>query len=117
MLIEGFWKVVFSAAIPGAGGLVVLENGAIRGGDDQMIYSGSYGIAGPDSNVRSNLTAELDVRSYVKGANSVFNTGSQPFSLKLSGWCDGSTFHLGGPSPTGGPSIAITGAFIAPLDF
>jgi hypothetical protein len=117
MLKDGFYKVDFAAGLPGVGGVVVLENGAIRGGDDQMIYSGSYGIMGSDPSARCSMTAEISVRPYVKGANSVFNTGAQAFSLKLSGTSEGSTFNLGGPSPAGGPSIVIAGAFIAPLDF
>lgn len=117
MLIEGFWKVDFAASIPGAGGVVVLENGTIRGGDNQMIYSGSYGVSGSDPNAKMSMTGELSVRAYVDGANSVFNTGSKPFTLKLNGTTDGSSFRLTGASPIGGHGIVITGKFIAPLDF
>lgn len=117
MLIEGFWKVDFAASIPGAGGVVVLENGTIRGGDNQMIYSGSYGVSGSDPSATMSMTGELSVRAYVDGANSVFNTGSKPFTLKLNGTTDGSSFRLTGASPVGGPGITITGKFIAPLDF
>lgn len=117
MLIEGFWKVDFSAAIPGAGGVVVLENGTIRGGDDQMIYSGSYGVSGSDPSATMSMTGEISVRAYVPGANSVFNTGDRPFTLKLSGTTDGSSFRLTGASPVGGTGIVIAGTFIAPLDF
>jgi len=117
MLIEGFWKVDFAASIPGAGGVVILENGAIRGGDNQMIYSGSYGVSGSDPSATMSMTGELSVRAYVKDANSVFNTGAQSFTLKLSGTTDGSSFRLSGASPAGGPGIVIAGTFIAPLDF
>jgi hypothetical protein len=117
MLRDGFYKVDFAASIPGAGGVVVLEQGVIRGGDNQMIYSGSYGVSGSDPNVAMSMTGELSVRAYVDGANSVFNTGSQPFTLKLSGTTDGTKFRLGGTSPAGGPGIVIAGTFIAPLDF
>ncbi|WP_081478011.1 GrlR family regulatory protein [Achromobacter arsenitoxydans] len=117
MLKNGFYKVDFAASLPGAGGIVVLDDGVIRGGDDQMIYSGTYGVTGSDPSVPASMTALLSVRAYVRNANSVFNTGSQPFSLTLSGTGDGTSFQLGGPSPTGGPGIVITGAFIAPLEF
>ncbi|WP_175160926.1 GrlR family regulatory protein [Achromobacter aegrifaciens] len=117
MLRDGFYKVDFAASIPGAGGVVTLENGVIRGGDNQMIYSGSYGVSGSGPNAAMNITAELSVRAYVNGANSVFNTGSQPFRLKLSGTTDGTSFRLGGPSPAGGPGIVIAGTFVAPVDF
>lgn len=117
MLRDGFYKVDFAASLPGVGGVVVLENGSIRGGDDQMIYSGSFGVSGSDPSSRCSMTAEISVRPHVKNANSVFNTGTQSFKLKLNGTSEGSAFNLGGPSPVGGPSIVITGAFIAPLDF
>lgn len=117
MLRDGFYKVDFAASISGAGGVVILDQGAIRGGDDQMIYSGSYGVSGSDPNANMSMTGELSVRAYVNGANSVFNTGSQPFKLKLSGTAGDSSFRLGGPSPAGGPAIVIAGTFIAPLDF
>ncbi|WP_081273570.1 GrlR family regulatory protein [Achromobacter insuavis] len=117
MLRDGFYKVDFAASLPSAGGVVVLEGGVIRGGDDQMIYSGSYGLVGSDPSAPMRMTGEISVRPYVKGANSVFNSGSQPFTLKLNGSADTSSFRLGGNSPVGGPSIVIVGAFIAPLDF
>ncbi|MFY4006018.1 hypothetical protein [Achromobacter denitrificans] len=117
MLRDGFYKVDFAASIPGAGGVVILDQGVIRGGDDQMIYSGSYGVSGSDPSASMSMTGELSVRAYVNGANSVFNTGSQPFTLKLNGTAGDSSFHLGGASPVGGPSIVIAGTFIAPLDF
>ena len=103
MLRDGFYKVDFAASLPSAGGVVVLDGGVIRGGDDQMIYSGSYGVSGSDPNANMTMTGEISVRAHVNGANSVFNTGSQPFTLKLSGTTDGTSFRLGGPSPAGGP--------------
>ena len=104
MLRDGFYKVDFAASLPSAGGVVVLDGGVIRGGDDQMIYSGSYGVSGSDPNANMTMTGEISVRAHVNGANSVFNTGSQPFTLKLSGTTDGTSFRLGGPSPAGGPA-------------
>lgn len=117
MLRDGFYKVDFAASLPSAGGVVVLDGGVIRGGDDQMIYSGSYGVSGSDPSATMSMTGELSVRPYVKGANSVFNTGSQPFTLKVSGTADGTSFRVGGASPAGGPGIVIVGTFIAPLEF
>ncbi len=109
MLRDGFYKVDFAASLPGSGGIVVLDYGSIRGADDQMLYSGSYSITGND------LTAEISVQPYVKGANSVFNTGNQPFRLKLTGSANGATFSLSGPLPNGGPGIVVSGTFIAPI--
>lgn len=110
---EGFYRVEFSAALPGAGGLAVLREGAIVGGDNQMLYSGRYSVSDDGS-----LTAQISVKAYVAGANSVFNTGTQPFKLSLKGKLSDNTFHLTGPSPTGqGPGIAIRGAYVAPVDF
>lgn len=110
---EGFYKVEFSAALPGAGGVAVLRQGTIVGGDDQMLYSGRYSVSEDGS-----LTAQISVKAYVANANSVFNTGARPFKLSLQGTLGESTFHLTGPSPTGqGLGITIRGTYVAPIDF
>lgn len=117
MLRDGFYKVAFSAGLPGAGGIVVLENGAVRGGDNQMLYSGAVSFSGSDPSGPVQMTADLAVRSYVVGANSVFNAGSSPFKLALTGTAQGESFSLRGPSPFGGQGITIAGDYLAPLDF
>ncbi|WP_179280602.1 GrlR family regulatory protein [Bordetella genomosp. 1] len=117
MLKDGFYKVAFSAALPGAGGVVVLDKGVIRGGDDQMIYSGSYRQSDPASAEKIAITATLSVRPYTKNAQSVFGPGVEFFTLDLAGTATAGTFNLAGPAPNRGPAIVIQGNFVAPLQF
>lgn len=112
-MLEGFYQVEFSADLPGVGGLAVLRDGTIVGGDNQMLYSGRYSVGDDES-----LIAQISVKAYVAGANSVFNTGAQTFKLSLKGKFSQSTFHLTGSSPTGqGPGITIRGTYVAPVEF
>jgi hypothetical protein len=46
MSIDGFYKVDFSAVLGGATGIVVVENGSVRGADDQYLYSGKLALEG-----------------------------------------------------------------------
>ncbi|ARP90308.1 hypothetical protein CAL14_08430 [Bordetella genomosp. 9] len=117
MIRNGFYKVKFSAQIRDARGLVVLENGTIKGGDDEMVYVGEYGEQSANPSGPSQMTATISVRAYVPGANSVFNSGDRPYKLSLSGKASGDSFTLEGPSPFGGPGITIQGSFVAPLEF
>lgn len=43
MMADAFYRVEFGALLPRiAPGIVVLENGQVRGGDSNYIYSGTY---------------------------------------------------------------------------
>lgn len=110
MVRDGFYKVDFGAALPGAGGVVVVEGGNVRGGDDQYLYSGTVGAAG------TSLQANIRVSAYVQSAVSVFNTQGGTFNLALSGNELQNGFVLAGAAPVpGSPPIQIQGVRIADL--
>jgi hypothetical protein len=110
MSIEGFFKVDFSASILGAGGVISVENGNVRGGDDQYLYSGT--VSGPDNALR----AELTVAAYVPGAVSVFNAPDKRFRLTLTGTATGDSFQFSGSAPhPGHQGITIRGKRIASI--
>jgi hypothetical protein len=104
MHIDGFYKVDFSAVLKGAAGIVVVENGNIRGADDQYLYSGTVTLVGDEINIK------LTVKAYAPGAVSVFNTPGGKFDLLLSGKAVGRNLHFSGPAPATfprGPRIEI----------
>lgn len=81
MLVEGMWTVDFeTAAGVRNGGVVVLMNGRILGGDSQMYYVGTYSVDA------KTLEGEVQVTHYF-GPPSVTAWGddAQALKVKLSG--------------------------------
>jgi hypothetical protein len=108
MAIEGFYRVDFGAQLPGSGGIIVVENGTIRGGDAQFLYSGV--VTGPDHHLQIQLT----VKPYVPQAVSVFNTIGTKFRLNLTGSVIGNGFQASGPAPMPNmSSISVRGTHIS----
>lgn len=107
-LKAGFYKVCFHAALPGAGGIVTVENGKIRGGDDQYLYSGTL-VEKEDS-----LSSRVTVTAMSDRAISVFGSNAGKFSLDLVGKSNFDRFYLAGPAPfPGSAGIEISGEWIA----
>lgn len=110
MIKDGFYRVEFSAAVQGAGGVVVIENGVVRGADDQYLYAGKIATDG------NFLKAQITVAAYRPGAVSVFNTMGGKFPLSLSGTAAGDSFTLSGVAPvSGSPGISISGKRVSDL--
>lgn len=111
MSLDGFYKVDFSAALPGVGGIVTVEDGTVRGGDDQFIYAGTLTRAADDA-----LSATISVQGYAPHAQSVFGGAAQRFSLELSGQKTGDGFELFGTANLPGvPNISIRASKIGTL--
>lgn len=111
MAVSGFFKVAFSALLPGAGGLVAVENGKVRGGDGQYLYSGAV------TEANGSATAVLRVKAHAPNASNVFGGHSGGFTLNLSGTVTATGFTFSGPSPLGsGPNIQIIGTRVASID-
>lgn len=112
MSANGFYRVDFGALLPGAPGIVVLENGQVRGGDGGYIYSGTY------TENSGEISAQLKVKPAQAGATSVFGTVGQAFQLNLAGSLSPGLFSLSGPAPVpGGPKISIRGTKVSEIDF
>ncbi len=111
MALDGFYKVDFSASLPGAGGIVTLEGGKIRGGDANFLYSGSYSEEGGGA-----VSATVRVKAMHAGALSVFGTHGGAFELKLRGQETQTGFTLSGAGP-GGQSFRASGNRVADLNF
>lgn len=112
MAVSGFFKVQFSALGPGAGGIVIVEDGKVRGGDNQYLYSGSFVETGAGA-----ATANLRVKAHTPNAKDVFGGTGGSFNLSLTGQIDDTRFSFSGPSPRpGSPPITIHGVKVAQLD-
>lgn len=112
MSLDGFYKVEFSAALPGVGGIVAVEGASVRGGDNQFLYSGK--LSRLDS---GRLNATIDVQAYTPNAQSVFAGPARRFTLTLVGNEIGGGFQLSGTASLPGvQGITIRGMKIATLD-
>lgn len=87
---NGLYKVEFQTPLGAGAGVVVLENGTIRGGDSAMFYVGHVSENGND------LTAEVEGKQHtnVPGMRSVF--GVNHTHIKLAGKLSGNTASLTG---------------------
>jgi hypothetical protein len=82
-MVEALWSVDFASSLGTInGGIVVLEDGCVRGGDGQYLYTGSYRYA-CGNNI---LDASIRVKEYraVPDRRSIFGLG-EVFHLKLRG--------------------------------
>lgn len=111
-MADGFYRVDFGALLPGVPGVVVLENGQVRGSDNSYIYAGTFsGVDGP-------FEVVLNVKPIQAEAPSVFGTVGQEFKLNLRGNFVPGGFVLAGSSPVpGGPGVSIRGTKVSEIDF
>jgi len=77
---DGFWTVFFKAANQSAGGVVVLKNGRVYGGDSSYYYLGTYQI-----NDETQFTATVVCRPFIANAQTVFGVYIEEFTLNISG--------------------------------
>jgi hypothetical protein len=79
--MEGLWTIEFgsSEGVYG-GGVVVFSGGKVLGGDAGYYYTGSYEMMDVDA-----FTATIQVKPFIDGIPSVFNTLRKDFTLNLTG--------------------------------
>lgn len=91
------------------GGIVVIADGAVNGGDLSYLYQGHFDYYG------ENIKATIDVRHYRGERLSVMGPLGN-FSLVLSGTFAGDSFSVDGGIPNlPNPKIRITGKRVADL--
>lgn len=89
-MIEGLWTVEFRTnAGTSGGGVVILRDSKVAGGDTGYYYMGSYSV--DDGNIQ----AVLEIKRYRAGHVSVFGAADR-LQLALSGKTDGSSMDLSG---------------------
>lgn len=78
--MEGLWTVEFGSTIGQFGaGVVVLQNGIVRGGDNAYYYTGTYEQHG------SRFTLIIDATPFVEDIESIFKTLGTRLRLNISG--------------------------------
>jgi hypothetical protein len=82
---DGLYKVEFQTPLGAGAGVIVLEDGKIRGGDSSMYYVGDFTQSG------QSFTARVEGRKHTNtpGMQSVF--GVDHTHIKLSGTSSGDT--------------------------
>lgn len=109
-MISGIYLISFLADSNKFGeGLVVVDEGAVNGGDATYLYRGHFDQYGDD------MKASIEVRHYRGPLNGVLGPIKQ-FDLILSGKIVGDNFSLSGGIPNmPTATITITGTKIADL--
>ena len=100
--MEGLWTIEFgsSAGVFG-GGVVVLQNGRLMGGDGGYFYLGTYQLDG------TSLQAMIEVSPFIPGYESVFKTVGQKLTLNLVGKLTDETHAIAQGHPSGMPSLKL----------
>ena len=97
-MVEGFWLVQFEGVQGGGGGVAVLLNGKLFGGDSGYTYIGTYQLA------QTTLTARVHVHQFLPGIPNVLGMQGD-FDLVISGVLDGEVIRgkaaLAGNQATG----------------
>ena len=90
-LQPGLYKVEFRTKLGSGTGVLVIEQGRVRGGDSSLAYSGTYEEKG------DNFSAKVNVARHSSGLASVF--GIDNVSITLSGVSAGTSAQAKGTSP------------------
>lgn len=99
-MIEAFWKIRFVTESENGAGILVLENGLIRGGDSNYYYTGFYKV---NDKV---INAEVTVTHYFGHLNSVFGALTN-VKMKLSAKVNDHSFTLSGEAVDLGQAVNI----------
>jgi T3SS negative regulator,GrlR len=84
MTMNGLWTAEFGSNLGMfGGGVVILSNDRVLGGDNSYYYEGNCVITG------NKLSATLQIVPFILGQSSVFGTVSRKFTLKLEGTAQG----------------------------
>lgn len=100
-MVDGFWLLQYEGIQGNGGGVLVLLNGRVFGGDSAYYYMGSYQTIGPT------LKARVQVRKFLPGvANALGVEGD--FELDVVGAVEGNVIRgTASLVSTAGPGIAI----------
>jgi hypothetical protein len=112
-MLNGFYSVNFKLPDEdtAGGGVVVLLNGKLYGGDTSYFYQGAYQIAG------AKLSASISVSPFNEFLQSIFSDFEETEDeIKLSGSFDTKGFLLKGQLYGIEDSITVEGKWIAKVD-
>ncbi|SNT07690.1 T3SS negative regulator,GrlR [Granulicella rosea] len=100
-MLNGFWTVEFgSSAGMFGGGVLLLDNGKLWGGDAGYYYVGTY------TEFSDKFIVDLTLFPFIEGYISVFRTQGQVIELNLAGVIDGDSATAQG-HPKGMPHMSF----------
>jgi hypothetical protein len=111
MLKDGYYEVKLNGPFGQGVGIVVLENERIRGGDDLLIYEGSFH---QNSDAAGHVKIEADLSAKIYRADSAQR--GQVFNVKCNGKVVADGFEILGRFVTG-EAVNVKGNHIAGLKF
>lgn len=90
MALEQLWSIEFTSQLSSeGGGVIVLENGKILGGDNNYFYVGSYDL------IKNQFNATIDIKHYHGDPNPIFGKHKE-LIVKLNGPYDEEEMKLKG---------------------
>ncbi len=99
-MVEGFWKIFFINESGLGSGVIVLENGIIRGGGSNYYYEGNYIVQ------NGVMDAVVTANHYFSDLNNIFGPLAK-VKVKLSGEIDSNKFTLNGEAVDLGKAISV----------
>ncbi|SDG85625.1 T3SS negative regulator,GrlR [Pseudomonas flavescens] len=88
-MVSGIYEVEFKSSMPDeGGGLIVIKDGSVNGGDEHFLYRGT--IQGEGDSV----TANIQVSQWKSGNTSI--VGASSFTVELKGSLTSEHLHLSG---------------------
>ena len=93
MLTDGLYKVDFMTPLGSGSGVVMLNQGSVKGGDSSMYYDGTYQLDG------DKFTASMNIATHTNtpGMGSVFGVANA--QIDLSGIANATGANVTGSSP------------------
>lgn len=97
MTLDGFWTAEF-ASNEGlfGGGVVLLNNGVVSGGDSGYVFSGNIAFS---NEAARDIRATVQVEPFLRNQISVFNTQNTKFTLQIVAKMTGENLIVGHGSP------------------
>jgi hypothetical protein len=100
-MLDGLWTAVFSFGAVSSGGIVLLREGRVFGGDSYYLYLGTY-----TADTAGGFNASLRVSAYISGAVTIFGVPLREFELHLQGSVKGEQAQATG-SVVGYPAASL----------
>jgi hypothetical protein len=100
MSVEAFWSVTFTTALGRGAGIVIMEQGKLRGGDHRCYYLGTYGVSGRD------FSAQLQIVKYDSDSSPHLFGLMDVFEIAITGELTGGLIQATGVD-TGNPSRRV----------
>lgn len=106
MTLDGFWTAEFASS-EGlfGGGVVLLHDGIVTGGDSGYVFSGNITFANEQN---ADIEATVQIEPFLKNQISVFNTLGRKLTLNIVGRLTSENLIVGHGSPQELPNSKLS---------